>query len=83
MAAGAPAFSGAVVTGNACKNNSVLDIRCTVAGSKLRGNTYGNTPNFLTSIPFPVFANDAAAGSGGLLAGEEYRTATGELRVKL
>jgi hypothetical protein len=31
----------------------------------------------------PVYANDAAAGSGGLTGGELYRTTTGEVRVKL
>ncbi|MGH1445575.1 MAG: hypothetical protein ACRBBO_05975 [Cognatishimia sp.] len=31
----------------------------------------------------PVYANDAAAGVGGLVAGEAYRTAFGELRIKI
>ncbi len=30
-----------------------------------------------------VYADDAAAGSGGLTSGEMYKTATGELRIKL
>jgi predicted acyltransferase (DUF342 family) len=32
---------------------------------------------------FPVFADDAAAGTGGLTTGRVYATATGELRIKL
>lgn len=31
----------------------------------------------------PVFADDAAAGTGGLTAGSVYRTAAGELRIKI
>ncbi len=31
----------------------------------------------------PIYANDAAAGTGGLVAGDVYKTATGELRIKL
>jgi hypothetical protein len=31
----------------------------------------------------PEYANDAAAGTGGLAAGDVYRTSTGELRIKL
>ncbi len=31
----------------------------------------------------PVYANDAAAGAGGLTTGMPYRTATGEIKVKL
>lgn len=31
----------------------------------------------------PTFANDAAAGTGGLVQGTVYKTATGELRIKL
>ena len=30
-----------------------------------------------------TYASDAAAGSGGLTAGDVYKTATGELRIKL
>ena len=32
---------------------------------------------------FPTYANDVAAGVGGLVAGQIYKTATGELRIKL
>ncbi len=31
----------------------------------------------------PIYANDAAAGVGGLTTGYVYQTATGELRIKL
>ena len=31
----------------------------------------------------PVYSNEAAAVSGGLSSGDCYRTATGELRIKL
>ena len=32
---------------------------------------------------YDTYADDAAAGSGGLVSGEKYITATGELRIKL
>ena len=44
------------------------------------GDTKANTIN-LTSLP--TYADDATAGSGGLVQGDVYQTATGELRVKL
>lgn len=31
----------------------------------------------------PTYANDAAAGAGGLIAGQFYATATGQVMVKL
>lgn len=40
----------------------------------------------LTSVDFsglPTYADDAAAGAGGLAAGRLYKTATGEIRIKL
>jgi hypothetical protein len=38
----------------------------------------------VVSIPnCPEYADDAAAGTGGLAAGDVYRTSTGELRIKL
>jgi hypothetical protein len=39
--------------------------------------------NGKTGIQAPTFADDAAAGTGGLVAGDIYKTATGELRIKL
>ena len=36
-----------------------------------------NIPNL------PTYADDAAAGTGGLAAGDVYKTSTGELRIKL
>lgn len=42
------------------------------------------TANGGTSIPsLPTYADDAAAGTGGLVADDIYKTATGELRIKL
>jgi hypothetical protein len=37
----------------------------------------------ITAGSLPVFANDAAAGAGGLVHGQIYQTATGEVRIKL
>jgi hypothetical protein len=34
-------------------------------------------------VGMPTHADDAAAGSAGLISGELYKTATGELRIKL
>ncbi|MBL6663786.1 MAG: hypothetical protein ISP71_06765 [Flavobacteriales bacterium] len=48
-----------------------LDVNGTVKASELN----------LTNLP--VYADDAAAGTGGLSAGDVYRTTTGELRIKL
>ena len=31
----------------------------------------------------PTYADDTAAGTGGLVAGDVYKTSTGELRIKL
>lgn len=75
-------FEDVVVSGNNCRGNSPTDLRCTVAGAKLRANTY-STFNFGTGVPYYTYASDASAGTGGLKKGEEYQTATGELRVKL
>jgi hypothetical protein len=37
----------------------------------------------INSGTVPTYADDAAAGTGGLVAGDIYKTATGELRIKL
>jgi len=39
--------------------------------------------NGSAKLTLPTYADDAAAGTGGLTAGELYKTATGELRIKL
>jgi len=39
--------------------------------------------NSLRFVDLPTFADDAAAGAGGLVAGTVYKTATGELRIKI
>lgn len=39
--------------------------------------------NQLEILNLPEYANDTDAGNGGLVAGDVYRTVTGELRVKL
>lgn len=41
---------------------------------------WSNDDQRFTGIP--AYADDAAAGSGGLVAGRLYKTATGELRIK-
>lgn len=43
--------------------------------------TFSNAEISLTAIP--EYADDAAAGSGGLGAGRVYRTSTGEVRIKI
>ena len=35
------------------------------------------------SAPLPTYADDAAAGTGGLVANDFYKTSTGEMRIKL
>ena len=76
-------FTGLNVSSNVSMNNSSLDIRCTVAGAKLRANSYGIAPLFATNVPYPTFASDSAAGAGGLLKGEEYINSSGAMFVKL
>lgn len=44
----------------------------------------GNTDTLTLKISgCPEYADDTAAGVGGLVAGQVYKTATGELRIKL
>lgn len=44
----------------------------------------GSSVRFSINIAeFPTYANDAAAVAGGLVAGEVYKTSTGELRITL
>jgi hypothetical protein len=41
-------------------------------------------PGGIINLPLtPTYANDSAAGSGGLVAGDVYKTSSGELRIKL
>jgi hypothetical protein len=39
--------------------------------------------NGIKNMPLPTYANDAAAGSGGLVQYDLYQTSTGEVRIKL
>lgn len=50
-----------------------------------KGQVNGNffVSNNIKANGLPSYADDAAAGSGGLSAGQFYKTATGELRIKL
>lgn len=48
----------------------------TISGSK----TFSSDTITLSGIP--TYADDAAAGTGGLTEGQIYQTATGELRIK-
>lgn len=56
---------------------ATTDTTQTISGAK----TFSNASFTLSAVP--EYANDAAAGVGGLTAGEVYHTATGELRIKL
>jgi hypothetical protein len=79
--------SGAIIIGKGISNVSTL--------SNNVANSFGfgwdeNTPSFLYSKAgqwlvknLPTFADDAAAGGGGVATDEIYKTATGELRIKL
>ena len=52
----------------------------------LVGATFLGPAGFTQAIAFtniPTYADDAAAGSGGLLAGYIYKTAGGDLKIKL
>ena len=59
-----------------------VGIGTTTPGEKLEVNgTIKATDINFTGLP--EFADDTAAGVGGLVAGDVYKTATGELRIKL
>lgn len=59
-----------------------IDQRLGNAGQDLNTSA---SPSFVaqTLSGLQVFADDTAAGVGGLTAGQVYQTATGELRIKL
>lgn len=48
---------------------------------------HSTQPIFLDSesviVELPTYADDATAGAGGLVAGQLYKTASGEVRIKL
>lgn len=50
-----------------------------LAGATFTGPVIGTTLN----LTLPEFADDTAAGVGSLVTGDLYKTATGELRIKL
>ena len=50
-----------------------------LAGATFTGPVIGTTLN----LTLAEYADDAAAGVGGLVEGDLYRTATGEVRIKL
>lgn len=54
----------------------------TISGTKTfsGATTLSNASVTLSGVP--TYADDAAAGAGGLTAGQVYQTATGELRIK-
>jgi len=54
-----------------------------VSGIGSGGGGSSSVVNTLRVISLPTYADDAAAGSGGLLTGDVYKTVTGELRIKL
>lgn len=41
------------------------------------------TESQINAANLPTYTNDSAAGTGGLISGEVYKTATGELRIKV
>lgn len=63
-------------------NNGFVGIGTTAPGEKLEVNgTIKATDINFTGLS--TFADDSAAGTGGLAAGDVYKTSTGELRIKL
>lgn len=60
------------------QNAGVLKLQ-TSATDRLTINTVG----IVNVVNAPTYADDTAAGTGGLVAGDIYKTATGELRIKL
>ena len=47
------------------------------------GLSISSTGGLYSFTNVPTYANDAAAGVGGLVATQIYKTASGELRIKL
>lgn len=58
-------------------------IKVTQTGTVFYNGTGPTDDMRITFSDLPTFANDTAAGSGGLTIGMIYKTATGELRIKL
>lgn len=74
---------GALMIGNQGTTSSLVfgtnDVQAILIDSNQKVNFSGN----LNAASLPTYADDTAAGSGGLVAGDIYKTATGELRIKL
>jgi hypothetical protein len=63
--------NGEITFGTSAANNNVVE------RMRIRSNGVINFANC------PTYADDTAAGTGGLVAGDVYKTSTGELRIKL
>jgi hypothetical protein len=69
--------------GSAGTTDNTPTTKMTLTGSGDLGIGVTAPTSKLQVVGLPVYADDAAAGTGGLTAGAFYRTATGEVRVKL
>lgn len=61
---------------------SISAVTSIAAGTTMTAATLISTGG-ITAAALPTFATDVAAGAGGLVSGQFYKTATGELRIKL
>ena len=63
-------------------NNAGSDVTIYTAGTRTPRLTV-KSDGIVNIANAPTYADDTAAGTGGLVAGDVYKTSTGELRIKL
>jgi hypothetical protein len=64
-------------------DNSNLSYSAIVVENTNSGNAFVVNDGLIKFLNMPVYANEAGAVGGGLATGTLYKTATGELRIKL
>lgn len=71
--------------GSAADTDNVLEIQNNAGTNtaSIDGNGKLTVADIINAPNLPEYADDASAGSGGLVTGDVYRTVTGELRIKL
>ncbi|WP_019517147.1 hypothetical protein [Sphingomonas sp. Mn802worker] len=76
---------GAVVsTADATYASVPLEVRSNTTSATGGTRQFSVRGNGVVTMPsLPTYATDSAAGTGGLVAGDVYKTSTGELRIKL
>lgn len=63
--------------------NEIIEILANIGNGELLVVDSSNSTLTVDLTLLPTYADDTAAGTGGLTAGNLYKTATGDLKVKL